>query len=151
MNWDEYFLSLVYACSKKSKDKHTQVGCVIVGQDHEIRSMGYNSFPRGIDDNVPERYERPEKYYWMEHAERNAVYNAARMGTALKDCILYCQWIPCVDCARASIQVGIKEIVVDKTQEKKWHSSSKWKDSEERSIQMINEAGILLRYINDKS
>jgi len=53
-----------------------QIGCVIVGPNHEIRSTGYNSFPRGIRDDVPERLERPAKYLWLEHAERNAICNA---------------------------------------------------------------------------
>ena len=40
---------------------------VIVGKNKEIVSTGYNSFPRGINDNLKERQERPEKYYWFEH------------------------------------------------------------------------------------
>ena len=47
--------------------------------DNEIRSTGYNSFPKGLNDDLQERQERPEKYYWIEHAERNALYNAPRL------------------------------------------------------------------------
>ena len=96
----------------RSKDPNTQLGSVIVGPHHEIRSTGYNSFPRGIRDDVPERLERPTKYLWMEHAERNAICNAARAGTATEDCTLYVEIMPCMDCARAIVQAGIVEVVI---------------------------------------
>ena len=56
---------------------------------------------------------RPEKYKWIEHAERNAVYNAARMGAALAGCTAYLNWepSPCSDCCRAFIQAGITTVV----------------------------------------
>ena len=80
MRWVQYFRELAHTVKKKSKDENTQIGAVIVGKDKEIVSTGYNSFPRGLDDNIKERQERPEKYFWFEHGERNAIYNAARIG-----------------------------------------------------------------------
>lgn len=62
-----------------SKDTSAKKGRIIVGPDRLIRSTGYNGFVRGLDDDVAERNERPAKYIWTEHAERNAVYNAARL------------------------------------------------------------------------
>jgi dCMP deaminase len=114
MNWDEYFLAIAELVSFRSKDRSTKVGAVIVGPDNEIRSTGYNSFVRGIHDNVEERHQRPEKYEWTEHAERNAIYNAARHGAALKGCRIYINWggYPCADCTRGIIQAGIVEIVM---------------------------------------
>jgi dCMP deaminase len=112
-SWDKYFFAIVEAVSKKSKDPDTKVGCVIVGPEYEIRSTGYNGFCRHVEDS-PERWARPEKYWWVEHAERNAVYNAARMGTPLVACQAYVQISPCVDCARALLQAGIEVIYVPK-------------------------------------
>ena len=91
-----------------------------------------------------ERQERPEKYYWMEHAERNAIYNATLNGISLKNCVMYTNGIPCMDCARAIIQSGIKEVIVDK----KWNdkNSEKWKEHTKRTIEMFNEVGIKIRY-----
>ena len=89
MEWNRYFFNIAEEVKKKSKDKNTQIGAVIVGQDKEIVSTGYNSFPRGIDDNKIERQEKPEKYFWFEHAERNAIYNAARIGVSTKGCTIY--------------------------------------------------------------
>jgi dCMP deaminase len=98
--------------AKRSKDPSTQVGCCILGPDNEVRSVGYNGFPRGMNDDLEERYKRPLKYKYTEHAERNAMYNALRMGLGLKDCVLYTTMSPCCDCARGIIQTGIKKVII---------------------------------------
>ena len=69
MNWTNYFLNIAEAVKEKSKDQRTKIGAVIVGKDNEIVSTGYNSFPRGIDDDVEERQQRPEKYFWFAIAQ----------------------------------------------------------------------------------
>ena len=71
--WDQYYLDICKVVAARSKDPNTQIGCVVVGPNHDIRSTGYNSFPRGIRDDVPQRLVRPTKYLWIEHAERNTV------------------------------------------------------------------------------
>jgi len=142
-NKDDVFMNLVYLIASLSKDKRTKLGAVVVGADNEIRSTGYNGFPRGLNDNVPERQEKPEKYFWFEHAERNAVYNATLAGISLKGCRMYTNGVPCADCARAVIQSGIKEVIVDK----EWNDSNteKWEDSAKRSMQMFIETGVKVR------
>lgn len=151
MTWDEYFINLLEVVASKSKDS-TKVGCVIVGPNNEIRSTGYNGFPRGSDDNCPERRERPEKYIWTEHAERNTIFNAARMGISLDGCISYQTWYPCCDCARALIQVGIKEIVIDFRKSNPWHSkesSDRWQENLNKAIQMLDECRVVVRKFCD--
>ena len=49
--WDVRFIELAKHISLWSKDPSTKVGCVVVGEDREIRSTGFNGFPRGIDDD----------------------------------------------------------------------------------------------------
>src|SRR3990167_9663054 len=100
MNWDDYFMTMVYLVASKSKDERTKIGAVVVGQRKEIRSTGYNGFVRGLNDFAPERHAREEKQYWFEHAERNALYNATLIGVSLADCIMYTNRVPCMDCAR---------------------------------------------------
>ena len=144
MNWNEYFMNLAEQVALKSKDESTKLGTVIVGPDHEIRASGYNSFPRGINDDLPERQLRPEKYKWFEHSERNAVYNAARHGACLDGCILYCTWPPCTDCARAIIQVGISRVIL-----KSFDIPSRWVGDMTTSITMLKEAGISIQRFTD--
>jgi len=113
MNWTEYFLNIAESVKLKSKDRRTQIGAVIVGKDNEIVTTGYNSFPRGINDDVEERQQRPEKYFWFEHAERNAIYNAARIGVSLRDTTMYLTCgIPCSDCARNEVYKCFKKVVL---------------------------------------
>ena len=115
MNWDEYFINIAEQVKLKSKDKRTQIGVVVVGKDNEIVSTGYNSFARGINDNLDERQERPEKYFWFEHAERNSIYNAARIGVSTLGTTMYMTCgMSCSDCARAIINSGISKIVLRK-------------------------------------
>lgn len=109
--WDEYFMKIAETVALKSKDESTKIGAVIVGPNHEIRSTGFNGFPRGFSDNDPSKQVRPIKYKFFEHAERNAIYNAARFGASVDGCTIYCPWPPCSDCARAIIQSGIKRVI----------------------------------------
>lgn len=140
MRWVEYFQELAHTIKKKSKDNNTQIGVVIVGKDKEIISTGYNSFPRGINDEVMKRQERPEKYYWFEHAERNAIYNAARIGVSTKGSTMYLSCgIPCADCARAIINAGITRIFVERND---YTKGPHWADSQERSWEMFDEAKV---------
>ena len=144
MNWNEYFINIAEQVKLKSKDTKTQIGVVLVGKDNEIVSTGYNSFPRGINDDIDERQERPEKYFWFEHAERNAIYNAARIGVSTLGTTMYmtCD-ISCADCARGIISAGIVKVVFRKSN-KPWPEI--WKQSAERSIQMFKEAGVIVEY-----
>jgi len=143
-DWDEYFMTLVYLVAMRSKDDRTHVGAIVVGPDHEIRSTGYNSFPRNIQDDIPDRQVSPDKYLWIEHAERNSIYNAARVGIPLINCTLYTNGLPCADCARAAIQAGIKEIVIDADWDK-GSNRDQWKNSQSCAMTMLQEAGVVVR------
>lgn len=145
-NWDKRFLKMANDISDYSKDRSTRVGAVIVGPDNEVRSIGYNGFPRGVNDEVEHRHERPAKYLFAEHGERNAIYNAARVGIPTKGCTLYVtsnpsKFPPCADCARAIIQAGIVRVV----QESLDHDSDaakRWAESSKATFEMFTEAGI---------
>ena len=145
MNWKEYFRNIVHQVKLKSKDERTQIGAVIVGEDNEIVSTGYNSFPRGIIDDISERQERPEKYFWFEHAERNAIYNAARIGVSTKGTTMYLTCgIPCADCCRGIINAGITTIVCEVGDA--GAKGPKWEERPKSSLQMFNEAGVKIQY-----
>jgi len=145
MTWDEYFMQMVYFIAARSKDEQTHYGAVIVQPDNSIISTGYNSFPQGVDDNVLERQERPLKYSWMAHAERNAIYLSARNGNSTRGCRVYTNGTPCSDCGIAIVQAGIVEVITDK----EWNNKSpeKWRESGKISLQMFKEVGIKYREI----
>lgn len=130
-------MEMAHLVARKSKDQSTKVGCVIVGPNNEVRTTGYNGFCRGINDDYLYRHERPEKYFWVEHAERNAIYNAARNGIPLENCTAYVTMVPCSDCTRGLIQSGIKRIMFCSGE-----ANEKWTESFRRSQMMAQEAKV---------
>jgi len=144
--WDKRFMNLVDLVATWSKDTSTQVGAVIVDNENTILSVGYNGFPRGVDDSIEERFERPQKYMYTEHAERNAIYNAVRDGLQLKGAKIYIPWCSCSDCARAIIQSGIKTVVMREPD----YDVPKWGEHFKIAIEMYNESGVKVIYYNDE-
>jgi dCMP deaminase len=138
--WDKRFFAVCDLVASWSEDQSRKVGAVIVGPGQEIRSTGYNGFPRGVKAEDPARHSKEggEKYHWFEHAERNAIYNAARHGTGLQGCTLYANLFPCADCVRAIIQSGITHL---KTYEMP-PSDQTYARSFIVSMEMLREAGI---------
>ena len=141
--WDLRFNGLAQHISTWSKDPSTKVGCVVVGEDREIRSTGFNGFPRGIDDDEDRLMDREKKYPLICHAEENAIMHAARIGVSLKDSTAYVTWPPCSRCARSLIQAGIKEIVYPETGK----IPERWIEDFTISDSMLNEAGVAVRSI----
>lgn len=110
-DWDARFLELATNIASWSKDRSTGTGAIIVDGEKDIVSIGYNGFPRRCNDDVDSRHERPAKYMYTEHAERNSIYNCARKGISTNGCTMYLMWFPCAACARAIIQSGISRLV----------------------------------------
>jgi len=151
-NWDTYFMNMLGPISSRSKDPNTQVGCVIVGNCNQILSTGYNSLPFGVEA-TPERLERPEKYLWIEHGDRNAIYLAARSGTRLEGARMYLTGLPCMDCARGIIQAGLVEVIIDHENQEKWAlTTPKYRPDFQRVETLLCEAGVkLTRWVRDDS
>ena len=126
-----------------SKDPSTQVGCVVVGPDREIRSTGFNGFPRGIDDSLERLNDREQKYPLVCHAEENAIMHAARVGVSLKGCTAFVTWPPCTRCARSLIQAGIFDIAYPAGLE----IPDRWRADFDISSRMLGEAGVRVRSV----
>lgn len=143
--WDQRFMAIAQQIATWSKDRSRQTACVIVGPNREIRTTGYNGFPRGVNDDVDVRHSRENdaKYKWTEHAERNAIYNAARTGTALEGCTIYMPWYPCADCARAIVQSGITEVVAVTPD---WNDP-KWAKDFAMVVELFEECGTKVRFV----
>lgn len=111
-HWDARFFAMCRLLGSWSEDRSRQVGSVVVGPGNEIRATGYNGLPRKVAAHVETRHSREngEKYFWFEHAERNAIYNMARAGVSALGCRMYVDTFPCADCARAVIQSGIAQL-----------------------------------------
>ena len=145
ISWDEYFMGIASLSALRSKDPNTKVGACIVDDDNKVVSIGYNGMPKGVDEsqlswNKGEGLD--SKYLYVCHAEFNAILNT-RNGSALKGCRLYVTLFPCNECAKACVQVGIKEII---------YLENKYADTVgvHASRKMLELAGIKLRQFNAK-
>jgi dCMP deaminase len=113
--WATRFLHLARVVSSWSKDPSTRVGAVIVSQEGDPISFGFNGFPRGVRE-TPTRMERPLKYEFSVHAEENAIYLAKR---DLKGTVMFVTCFPCTEkYVKAIIQAGIAVLGVDKNYKK---------------------------------
>jgi dCMP deaminase len=149
--WDMLYMRMVYLIASKSKDTKTKIGAVIVGPHNEPISFGFNGMPRGVDDHKPERYCRPMKYSFFEHAERNSIYTLPRIGAFLpKGSKMYTSGTPCSDCGRAIIQAGLTEVIVHQPFELiSQYLYDTWKESCEATTSMFQEAGVSLRMFEE--
>lgn len=137
----KYYRMARYQANLFSKDPSTKVGALFLApKSFEILSMGYNGMPRGIDDTKPERWTRPIKYKYVEHAERNALFNANRRGIAMDGAIAVVCLFPCADCARGIIQAGIQAVVTMVPA----MDDNRWDESFAVSRELLEEAGVLL-------
>lgn len=103
---------MAHTIAERSKDPSTQAGSVIATPINVVVGIGYNGFPRGVDnDTFPwEREGQYEetKYAYICHSEENAIYNA---NNDTENCKIYCTLFPCNECAKTIIQNGITEVI----------------------------------------
>lgn len=99
------WLWVAYKQAQQSPDPSTQVGAIIIDANGEVVSSAYNApVVLGLESILP-------KTIYMEHAERAAIYEAARRGLATTGLTMICTWASCVDCARAIVASGIRTVV----------------------------------------
>jgi dCMP deaminase len=142
--WDERFLRLAQQVSTWSKDPSTQVGAVITRPDRTIVSVGYNGFPRGVDDKREFLDDRPIKYLRTVHAEVNAILTARE---PLQNCNLYVYPLhPCAACTGAIIQAGISHVVAFMEQE-----PDRWAEQFKVASRMCEEAFVRVTLVTSWS
>lgn len=153
VRWHNHFLQLALDHALMSKDPSTKVGSVIVGPDREVRSMGFNGFPRGIADTPERLNDRDMKMKLVVHGEMNAILAAARIGVSVRGCTLYIAatdnsgnvWggCPCTRCTVEAIQSGIGGVVSRPGKS----APSRWADDIAFARTILDEAGIPFREI----
>jgi dCMP deaminase len=137
-------MRMAHVIAERSKDPSTQAGSVIADEKNVVVGLGYNGFPRSIDnDAFPWNREGgfvDTKYAYVCHAEENAIYNSNKTSHG---CKLYCTLFPCNECAKTIVQNGITEIIYESD---KYHDT----DSCIVSRKILDAAGITCRqYISN--
>jgi dCMP deaminase len=111
----EMGIRLAATAQRESEDPSTQIGVALcIVSDQFI--VDCNRMPVGISTKDPDRWVRPLKNSYVEHAERNVIYTAAREGLKTDGGTLFMigmgkPTFPCDVCARAIIGAGIKKVV----------------------------------------
>ena len=147
-SWDEYFMEVCNAISKRATGDRGRSGCVIA-KDKQILVTGYVGSPRGLPhcDDVGHQMKKTmhedgsvtNHCVRTVHAEQNAICQAARRGISIEGATLYCRMTPCRTCAMLIINCGITRVVC----EKKYHAG-------EESERMFADAGIKLEYVHEE-
>lgn len=120
------FMAIAEAMQGMSKDRSTKVGAVALDDDYNVLSVGYNGFPRGVDDDIEERHDRPLKYSIVVHAEGNLIAQAARKGVSLSGAtVIVTSLFPCSNCAGLMAQAGIKRIITTTSDNERWVENAK--------------------------
>ncbi|MEW6547974.1 MAG: cytidine/deoxycytidylate deaminase family protein [Spirochaetota bacterium] len=147
--WDQYFMEVCRAISKRATCDRGRSGCVIA-KDNQILATGYVGAPSGLphcdeaghqlkkliheDGSVTQHCVRTV------HAEQNAICQAARKGVPIQGATLYCRMTPCRTCAMMIINCGIKRVIC----ERRYHDGAE-------SERMFSEVGISLEYVFDET
>lgn len=138
MKWINRFYDLARLVSTWSKDPSTKVGTVIVNERKLVVSLGYNGFPRGVDD-AAERYEDRElKYAMIVHAEANAILNAV---ADVQGCTMITTRFPCSECTKLIVQAGVAKICCPELPGPRWEGDP-WTEDVVHSELMLHEAEI---------
>jgi len=146
MSLYQHFIEEAYLQAQNSPDPSTQNGALIVkfGYETEIIGRACNTFPPGVE-KTPERLVRPLKYQFVEHAERGAIYDAARNGKSTVGATMFVPWAACADCGRAIICAGISKVVVHRRMMDA--TPDHWKESIKSAMIMLSEAGVVIDYL----
>ena len=125
-----------------SPNRSRKTGAALLTRSGDLL-VAANTFPPGIEDRE-ERHAGEERYYWIEHAERNVLLAAARKGVATEGSIMATPWFPCSDCARAIVGAGVGTLLCTEPD----LDDPRWGEGFRRSMEMLAEARVGVRYVD---
>lgn len=99
-------------------------------------STGCNTFPHGVL-NQPDRLDRPQKYHYIEHAERAALYETKMLGLSM-----VCLWAACADCARTIVASNIHYLYRLRQLTELGMKREEWRDNLVAGDTILEEAGV---------
>lgn len=140
MSWDRRLVELAKHVAEWSKDPSTKVGAVIVNPDRTIVSLGFNGFPRGVEDTGPRIESRESKLRCTIHAEENAILTA---NQSLKGCFIFSSHFPCCACSARIIQSGLVKVC----SARQTQYENRWQEDIAMGQKMMREAGVFYHYV----
>ena len=149
---DRYYLSLALEERAKSDDPKAQlimqsgVGAVIVGSEGVI-AQSANVIPPALKlhyDFGNNTISETERYHFIEHAERAAIFSALLNKYELNESTIYCTRFPCSDCARAIVWAGVKRAVFSTG----YSGESRWIEAQRAAVNILRNSNVTVRILN---
>ncbi len=147
-SWDDYFMEVAHAISKRATCDRGRSGCVIA-RDRRLIVTGYVGSPIGFEhcDEAGHDLKRvtdedgvtTEHCMRTVHAEQNAICQAAKLGVSIDGATIYTRMTPCRTCAMLIINCGIKRVVCERKYQKAGESE-----------RMFAKAGVEVAYKYDE-
>jgi dCMP deaminase len=138
--WQTWFLEMARHVATASKDPSTKVGAVIADEHRRIGGMGYNGFPRKVNDHPNRLEDRATKYKFTVHAEANAILNS-RGSTC--GSTMYCTLHPCAACSLLIVQAGITKVVCPP------QTLERWQEDAKVAAEILMEGGVKMLLVNE--
>lgn len=132
------WLRACYSYAKISKHPSTHNAALII-RDNKIIVEGVNNLPPGVRDKA-ERFQGDNKHIYLNHAERDAIYKAARAGIATEGLTMVMPWLPCIPCTNAVISCGISRLIVHKQMLER--TKERWREELKSGAQLMKEAAL---------
>ncbi|KKW38392.1 hypothetical protein A2454_01535 [Candidatus Peribacteria bacterium RIFOXYC2_FULL_55_14] len=137
---EQYRLLLHDCYEHASTSNHPSThNAALLVRDGTVVLRGVNRLPPGVRA-LPERFEGENKHKYPNHAERDAIYGAARKGIQTESLTMVMPWLPCIPCANAIITAGIRTLIVHKQMMEK--TNDRWKEELAAAVGILQEAGI---------
>lgn len=137
-------LTIAVNLSEVSRDPLTRNAALLVSNEGDIvYTRAVNNFPVGVVE-YDERWERPMKYDYVQHAERGAIYAAAKLGFKTGGTTLICPFFACQECAKAIVGAGISNVIG------LYDPTSHWRDKISIGDVILLEAGVKIERLKDK-
>lgn len=146
--FQQVYMAVARAMSEKSKDRSTKVGAVLVKPDMKVASLGFNGFPRRMQDNLQFLASdtpamRAEKLKRMVHAEQNAIRHCDSGTTEGYHLVVTRH--PCDRCALEIACTGITDVWYHEDKD----YESRWAESVADARQTFEECGIRVHRVDE--
>ncbi len=124
-SWDEYFLDLLDPLSERATcDRGKNAAIIVNSKTHRILTTGYVGAPAKLKHCdeighlmrkvIDEEGNVSQHCIRTNHAEENAILQAAADGPPIRGMTIYAKMTPCYRCAMMIVQAGIKRVVARK-------------------------------------
>lgn len=141
-NWDARYWDLARHVAGWSKDPNAKVGAVLTSERGGAIALGFNGFPKFVEDSTTRLSDKAVKLEMIVHAEQNALIIA---GRSAEGATLYVWGKPvCGQCAGAIIQARVRRVVA--VAPSSLPPDSKWRRKGELAEEMFHEAKLEIEY-----